>query len=143
VDVSLFGFLTVLVAVLGLVFVACAFVFITRLEHRTPASLSEELGTHKAVLRKLRKGESMSQDELDYAAQIVDDCRSPLAYTMPAAIFTFGCFYVFGCLQQLHGGTPTVRTFIGVLPMFGATNMSVQLRRVARLKGRLQKVSMA
>jgi hypothetical protein len=80
----------------------------------------------------------MSQEEVDYAREIVSDSRSLLAYSIPAALFAMGCFYVFGCLQQLHGGTPSVRTFIGVLPMFGATNLTVQLLRVARLKGLLQ-----
>lgn len=80
----------------------------------------------------------MSQDEIDYAREIISDCRPLLAYSIPATLFLMGCFYVFGCLQQLHGGTPSIRTFIGVLPMFGATNLTLQLLRVARLKGPLQ-----
>ncbi len=131
---GLYGFLTIVVAVLGLSFITCAFLFISRLEERKPASLGEEVGAHKAVLAKLRKGQPMSQDELDYAREIISDCRSPLAYSIPATLFTMGCFYVFGCLQQLHGATPSIRTFIGVLPMFGSTNLTVQLLRVARLK---------
>jgi len=124
--------------VLGLSFVTCAFLFIRRLEDRKPASLGEEVGAHKAVLAKLRKGQPLSQDELDYAQEIISDCRSLLAYSIPATLFTMGCFYIFGCLQQLHGAAPSVRTFIGVLPMFGATNLTLQLLRVARLKGPLQ-----
>lgn len=80
----------------------------------------------------------MSQDELDYAREIISDCRSPLAYSIPATLFAMACFYVFGCFQQLHGAAPTVRTFIGGLPAIGATNLTVQLLRVARLKGPLQ-----
>lgn len=135
---GLYGFLTILVAVLGLSFIACAFAFIRRLEDRKPASLGEEVGAHKAVLAKLREGQPMSQDELDYAREMISDCRSLLAYSLPATLFTMGCFYIFGCLQQLHGATPSIRTFIGVLPMFGSTNLTLQLLRVARLKGRLQ-----
>jgi hypothetical protein len=142
VDFSLFGYLTVLAAVLGLMFAGCAFVFVQRLEDRTPAPLGEVVGAHKAVLDKLRKGESMLQSEVDYAAQIISDSRSLLAYSIPATIFTIGCFYIVGCLEQLHGATPSIRTFIGVLPMFGATNLAIQLLRVARLNGRLQKVSL-
>jgi hypothetical protein len=138
VDFGLYGCLTIVVAVLGLSFVTCAFLFISRLEDRKPASLGEEVGAHKAVLAKLRKGQPMSQDELDYAREMISDCRSLLAYSIPATLFTMGCFYVFGCLQQLHGAPPSVRTFIGVLPMFGSTNLTVQLLRVARLKGPLQ-----
>lgn len=137
-DFGLYGCLTIVVAVLGVSFVTCAFLFISRLEDRKPASLGEEVGAHKAVLAKLRKGQPMSQDELDYAREIISDCRSLLAYSIPATLFTMGCFYVFGCLQQLHGATPSVRTFIGVLPMFGSTNLTLQLLRVARLKGPLQ-----
>jgi hypothetical protein len=138
VDFGLYGCLTIVVAVLGLSFVTCAFLFISRLEDRKPASLGEEVGAHKAVLAKLRKRQPMSQDELDYAREVISDCRSLLAYSIPATLFTMGCFYVFGCLQQLHGATPSIRTFIGVLPMFGSTNLTLQLLRVARLKGPLQ-----
>jgi hypothetical protein len=84
----------------------------------------------------------MSRDEVNYAAEIISDSRSLLAYSIPATIFTMGCFYIVGCLEQLHGATPSVRTFIGVLPMLGSTNLAIQLLRVARLKGRLQKVSL-
>jgi hypothetical protein len=138
VDFSLYGCLTIVVAVLGLTFVACAFLFIRRLEDRKPAPLAEEVGAHKVVLAKLRKRQPMSQDEIDYAREIISDCRSLLAYSIPATLFLMGCFYVFGCLEQLHGATPSIRTFIGVLPMLGSTNLTHQLLRVARLKGRLQ-----
>lgn len=141
-DFSLYGDLTILAAVLGLMFAACAFVFIRRLEDRTAAPLGEVVGAHKAVLVKLRKREPMSESEVEYAAQIISDSRSLLAYSIPATIFTVGCFYIVGCLEQLHGGTPSIRTFIGVLPMLGATNLAIQLLRVARLKGHLQEASL-
>jgi hypothetical protein len=140
---GLYAFLTIVVAVLGLTFVACAFLFIRRLEDRKPAALGEKVGAHKAVLAKLRQGQPMSQDEIDYAREIISDCRSLLAYSIPATLFAMGCFYVFGCLQQLHGATPSVRTFIGGLPVLGATNLTLQLLRVARLKGRLQEAETA
>ena len=84
----------------------------------------------------------MSQGEVDYAAQIISDSRSLFAYSIPAAIFTVGAFYVFGCLLELHGAAPSVRTFIGGIPMLTSTNLAIQLLRVARLKGRLQEVSL-
>jgi hypothetical protein len=136
---GLYSFLTIVVAALGITFVTCAFVFIRRLEGRQPASLGERVGAHKAVLAKLRKRQTLSQDEIDYVREIISDCRSLLAYSIPATLFSMGCFYVFGCLQQLHGATPSIRTFIGVLPMFGSTNLTLQLLRVARLKPLLQK----
>jgi hypothetical protein len=139
---GLYSFLTIVVAALGLTFISCAFVFVRRLEDRKPAALGEQVGAHKAVLAKLRDRQPMSQDEIDYAREMISDCRSPLAFAIPATLFSMGCFYVFGCLQQLHGATPSIRTFIGVLPMFGATNITAQLLRVARLKGRLQAATM-
>lgn len=142
VNLGLFGYLTILAAVLELVFGACAFVFVKRLEDRTPAPRNEGVGVRTAVLDKVRKRESMSQDEVDYAAQVISDCRSLLAYSIPAVPFTIGCFYVFGCLALLHGATPTARVFIGVIPMLGSTNLTIQLLRVARLKGRLENVSL-
>jgi hypothetical protein len=144
VDIGLFGYLTMLAAILELVFAACVFVYVTRLEGRTPAALGEKVGAHKAVLAKLRKRESMSQDEIDYATELVSDARTPLAYAIPAALFTMGFFYVVGCLWQLHvyGGNPSFRTFIGGIPMLTSMNILAQLRRVARLKGRLQEVSL-
>ena len=142
-NLGLWGYLTILAAVLELVFAACVFAYITRLEARKPARLGEEVGSHKAVLAKLRKRESMSQDEVDYAAELIADARSPLAYAIPAALFMMGFFYVVGCLFQLHvhGGNPSFRTFIGGIPMLTSLNIVAQLRRVARLKGRLQNVS--
>ncbi len=133
----MYGFLTITVAVLGITFICCAFVFVRRLESRQPAALGEQVGAHKAVLAKLRNRQPMSREEIDYAREMISDCRSPLAFSIPATVFAMGCFYIFGCLQQLHGGTPSIRTFIGVLPMFGSMNLTAQLLRVARLKGRL------
>jgi hypothetical protein len=135
---GLYSLLTIVAAALGLVFIGCAFLFIRRLEGRRPAALGETVGAHKTVLAKLLNRQPMSQDELDYAREIISDCRSPLAYSIPAILFAMACFYVFGCLQQLHGAAPSVRTFIGGLPAIGATNIAMQLHRVARMKGRLQ-----
>lgn len=140
VNLGLWGFLTIFAAVLELVLAACVFVFITRLENRTPSPLGEQVGAHKAVLAKLRKREPMSAEEIDYATELVSDARSPSAYAIPAALFTIGFFYVVGCLFMLHeyGGNPSFRTFIGGIPMLTSMNMAVQLRKVAGLKKRLQ-----
>ena len=133
------GELTILDAVVALALATCVFVYITRLENRTPHPLGEKVGAHKAVLAKLRKREPMSQDEVDYASELVNDARSPLAYAMPATLFCIGFFYVVGCLYELHvhGGNPSFRTFIGGIPMLTSINMAVQLRKVASLKKRL------
>ncbi len=122
------------------VFATCVFVYIGRLERRTSHPLGEKVGAHKAVLAKIRKREPMTQEEVDYATELVADARSPLAYAIPAALFTMGFFYVVGCLFMLHldGGHPSFRTFIGGIPMLTSMNMAGQLRRVARLGGKLR-----
>jgi hypothetical protein len=137
------GDLTILAAVMEMVFATCVFVYISRLERRTSHPLGEQVGAHKAVLAKLRKREPMSQDEVDYATELVDDARSPLAYAIPAALFTIGFFYVVGCLfvLHIHGGHPSFRTFVGGIPMLTSLNMANQLRRVAQLNKKLQQVS--
>jgi hypothetical protein len=142
-DIGLWGYLTILVGLLELVFAACVFAYIRRLENRTPAPLGEKVGSHKTVLAKLRKRESLSQEEVDYATELIADARSPLAYAIPAALFTMGLFYVVGCLfmLQIDGGHPSFRTFIGGIPMLTSMNIVAQLGRVARLKRRLQGVS--
>lgn len=140
-NLGAWGDLTVLATVMEAVFATCVFVYITRLERRSSHPLGEVVGAHKAVLAKVRKREPLSRDELEYAGELVNDARSPLAYAMPAALFTMGFFYVVGCLFMLHldGGNPSFRTFIGGIPMLTSVNMAVQLRKVAALKGRLPK----
>ena len=139
------GYLTIFAGVMELFFATCVFVYVTRMENRTSAALGEREGAHKAVLAKLRNREPMSQDEIDYASELVSDARSPLAYAIPAALFTMGFFYVVGCLFMLHeyGGNPSFRTFVGGIPMLTSMNIAAQLRRVARLKGRLQEAPMS
>jgi hypothetical protein len=142
VNLGPWGDLTLLAGVMEAVFATCVFVYISRMENRTSHPLGEKVGAHKAVLAKLRKREPMSRDELDYATELVTDARSPLAYAIPAALFTIGFFYVVGCLLVLHldGGHPSFRTFIGGIPMLTSMNIAAQLRRVARLKGKLRDV---
>lgn len=138
---GLYGYLTILALALALVFVAFASVFVKRLGDRPSTPVSEEIGSAKAVTRKVRKGEPMSKDEFDYAKQIVAVRSSLIALCIPGALFMLGCFYVFGSLYQLHGATPSERTFLGVFPMLASINFTTQILRSARLKRRLQKMS--
>ena len=140
-DSGLFGYLTILSLVLALVFLALAAVFAKRLGDRAPTPISEEIGSAKAVVRKVRKRESMSKDELDFAKQITAARGSLMAFCIPGALFMLGCFYVFGSLYQLHGATPSERTFLGVFPMLASMNFTTQILRSARLKRRLRKMS--
>jgi hypothetical protein len=142
-DSVLFGFLTIVTFALALVFAAFAAVHVKRLGDRTPAPISEEIWSAKAVLNKVRKREPMSKDELDYAKQIVADRSSLMAFCIPGTLFMLGCFYVFGSLyyDYLHGVTPSERTFLGLIPMLTSTNLAIRLLRSARLKGRLRKMA--
>lgn len=139
----IWGELTIVDGIMAAVFATCVFVYITRLENRTPHPMGEQVGAHKAVLAKVRKREPITRDEYDYARELVDDARSPLALAIPATLFCMGFFYVVGCLYELHvhGGDPSFRTFIGGIPMLTSMNMAAQLRRVARLQGKLDGIA--
>jgi hypothetical protein len=137
-DSVLFGFLTIVTFALALVFAAFAAVHVKRLGDRTPAPISEEIWSAKAVLNKVRKREPMSKDELDYAKQIVADRSSLMAFCIPGTLFMLGCFFIFGSLYYLHGATPSERTFLGLIPMLTSTNLAIRLLRSARLKARLR-----
>jgi hypothetical protein len=135
---GLWNYLTALTFVLELIFASCAFVYTRRLFRRTPVPLTTQVRSVPTVLRKLRKSEPMSADELALAEQVVDARRSPMAYSLPAAFFTMGCFYVFGSLEYLHGAAPSERTFLGVIPMITSTNIFLRLLNAIGLKRRLQ-----
>ena len=136
---GLFGYLTILAGIAELVFGVFFFIFIKRLLGRPPIPVSEEIGSSKKILGKLRKGEPMSKDEIDFATQTIADRGSLMAFSIPAALFTLGCFYVFGSLE-LHG-TSSLRTYIGLGPMLGSINITIRLVRIAALKKRLRNVS--
>ena len=91
-NLGLFGFLTVLALALALIFAAFASVFVKRLGDRAPIPISEEIGSAKAVMAKVRKREPMSKDELDYAKQIVADRSSLMAYPSPALCSCWAAF---------------------------------------------------
>jgi hypothetical protein len=136
---GLWGLLAMVALALALMFAAFAGVYVRRLESRTPVPIGEEIGSAKAVTRKVRKGEPMSADELDYARQIIGARSSLMTFCIPGALFMVGCFYVSGSLYHLHGATPSERTFLGVFPMLAATNFTTQILRSIRLKRRLRK----
>ncbi|OBH03594.1 MULTISPECIES: hypothetical protein [unclassified Mycobacterium] len=138
---ALFGFLTVLALALALVFAAIAGVYVRRLGDRATTPVSEQIGAAKTVLAKVRKGQPISREELDYAKQITAVRSSPMTFCIPAALFSVGCFYVFGSLYHLHGATPSERTFLGVFPMLASLNFTTQILRSARLKRRLRKMA--
>ena len=140
-DSALYGLVTIVALALALVFVAIAGVYVRRLGGRTPTAISDEIGSARAVTRKVRKSEAMSKEELEYAKQLIGARSSLLTFSIPGALFMLGCFYVFGSLYQLHGAQPSERTFLGVFPMLAATNFTTQILRSVRLKRRLRKRS--
>ena len=139
-NLSVWALLTVVSFAAVIVFATIASVFVARLVRRPTLPLSEDLAGIPSILRKLRKREPMSDEELAVARQAVSDRGSWMALCIPAAIFSIGCFYVFGSLEYLHGATPSERTFLGVIPMFTSTNLAIRMLRSASLKRRLPKV---
>lgn len=133
----LFGDLAALAFAALLTFGTGVFLHIRRLRSRPTLPISEGIGARHAVLTKVRKRHPLSPEELEFATRVVDDHRMPLAFCIPATIFWLGCFYVLGSLEQLHGATPSQRTFIGIIPMFSSLNITGQLLRVAKLKKHL------
>lgn len=135
---GLFGLLTIVSLALAVTLATVAAVYVRRLERRQPPPIAEKIGSAKEVVRKLRKREPMSPEELGYATQVVSDRASVRALCIPGALFMLGCFYVFGSLYHLHGATPSERTFLGVIPMLTSSNLALRLISSARLKRHLR-----
>lgn len=132
------GLLTLIAFCVDLVLLSIAFVYVRRLERQPSLPFSEEIGAAPRVISKLRKRESMTPEEFEYAQRIVAIRGNPMALCIPFTLFTLGCYYVLGSLEYLQGATPSERTFIGVIPMLTSTNLAIQLLRARRLKGRLR-----
>jgi len=136
---SSWALLTIVFFVAILVFASLGAVFVARLVRRPTLPLSDEVGGIATVLRKLKKREPMTDEEIALARQATTDRGSLMALCIPATIFSIGCFYVFGSLEYLHGATPSERTFLGVIPMFTSTNLAIRMLKSASLKRRLPK----
>jgi hypothetical protein len=139
-NTALFGLLTVVFLVSALVFAAIAGVYVKRLGDRATLPISEEIGSAKTVVTKVRKRQPMSTEELAYAKELVAVRSSVMALCIPGALFSVGAFYVFGSLYHLHGATPSERAFLGIFPMLASLNFTTQILRSARLKRRLRKM---
>lgn len=140
---ALWGLLTLIALAVALLLVAIAFIYTRRLERQPTLPFSEEIGAAPRVIRKLRKRESMTPEELEYAKRIVAIRGNPMAFCIPFALFALSAYYVFGSLEHLHGATPSERHFIGVIPMLTSTNLAIQLLRARRLKSRLASAPVA
>ena len=137
-NLSLWAHLTIAALAAVILFATIASVFVMRLVRRPTLPISDQVGGIPTVLRKLRKREPMSDEELAVARQALSDRGSLMALCIPATIFSIGCFYVFGSLEYLHGARPSERTFLGVIPMITSTNLAIRMLRSASLKGRLR-----
>jgi hypothetical protein len=138
VESDLWGLLTIIALCLVFVSAAIASLYVQRLRNRAPLPISEEIDSAFAIVKKVRKRQPLSEDELVYAKQIVADRSSPLAFCIPGTLFMLGCFYVFGSLYHLHGARPSERTFLGVIPMLASANLVLRLVSSARLEKRLR-----
>lgn len=84
----------------------------------------------------------MTAEEVEYATQVIDNQRTLMTFAIPLAIFSLGCFYVLGSLEQLHGATPSERTFLGAIAMVSSVNVTSQIFRVIKLKKRLPHITL-
>jgi hypothetical protein len=140
---GLWGLLMFIALGFEAVFATLAFIYSRRLLRLGALPGSDDLNGYQKALRKLRKDEPMTQDEVNLARRIIDIRRSPMAYSIPAAFMTVGIFYIFGSLEYLHGHGASERTFLGVIPMFTSTNLIIQMRKSSRLHKRLSNVTPA
>lgn len=132
------GLLTLIALFVALVLLTIASVYVRRLERQPTLPFSEEIGAAPRVIRKLRKRESMTPEEFEYAQRIVAIRGNPAALCIPFTLFTLAGYYILASLEYLQGATPSERTFIGLIPMLTSTNLAIQLLRARRLKGRLR-----
>jgi hypothetical protein len=143
VSTAFWGLLALIALAVALLMVSIGFTYTRRLERQPTLPISEEIGAAPRVIHKLRKRESMTPEEFEYAKRIVAIRGNPMALCIPFALFTLSLYYVFGGLENLHGATPSERHFIGVIPMLTSTNLAIQLLRARRLKGRLGSAQVA
>lgn len=141
-DWHLFGDLADIAFLALLFFAVLIFFYIPRLRKRIDSPVAEQLRAKPVVLAKVRKREPLTPDELDYATQLIKGMSTPWAFAIPGAVFSLGCFYALGSLEQLHGSTPSERTFLGVIAMFSALNITGQLFRVIKLNRRLKEATL-
>jgi hypothetical protein len=132
------GLFALIALAIALTLLTIGTIYARRLESEPKLPFSEEIGAAPRVIKKLRKRESMTPEEFEYAQRIVAIRGNPMAFCIPFTLFALSVYYVFGCLEYLQGATPSERSFIGVIPMFTSTNLAIQLLRAKRLKSRLR-----
>jgi hypothetical protein len=134
---SLWGILAIIAFITIWICATVAFLYTRELRRRDYVADPLPIGYQPGALRKLRAGSEMTDQEIEMARDLLAARGSIKAFAIPATLFCLGSFFVFGSLEQLHGHPPSERTFLGIIPMLTATNLSVQIIRSARLKRRL------
>ena len=139
-DVSTYfwGLLALIALGVTLLLLSIGTVYARRLEAEPKLPFGEEIRAAPRVIKKLRKRETMTREEFEYAERIVAIRGNPMAFCIPLTLFAMSTYYIFACLEYLQGATPSERHFIGVIPMITSTNLVIQLLRAKRLKGRLR-----
>jgi hypothetical protein len=138
VSTAFWGLLTLIALGVTLLLLLIATIYARRLEAEPKLPFGEEIGAAPRVIKKLRKRETMTREEFEYAQRIVAIRGNPMAFCIPLTLFAMSTYYIFACLEYLQGATPSERHFIGVIPMITSTNLAIQLLRAKRLKGRLR-----
>ena len=124
----------------ALVLLTIGTIYARRLEAAPTLPFSEEIRAAPRVIKKLRKRETMTREEYEYAERIVAIRGNPMAFCIPFTLFATSSYYIFACLEYLQGATPSERHFLGLIPMLTSSNLAIQLLRAKRLKGRLRNV---
>jgi hypothetical protein len=137
---AFWALLTLIALGVTLVLLSIATFYVWRLEQQPTLPISEEIGAAPRVVRKLRKRESMTPEEYEFAQRVVAIRGNPMALCIPLTLFALSVYFIFGGLEALHGAKPSERHFIGLIPILTSTNLVIQLLRARRLKGRLNTV---
>jgi uncharacterized membrane protein (DUF485 family) len=137
---AFWGLLTLIALGVTLVLLLIATIYVWRLEQQPTLPFSEEIRAAPRVIHKLRKRESMTPEEYEYAQRIVAIRGNPMALCIPLTLFALSVYFIFGGLEALHGAKPSERHFIGLIPILTSTNLVIQLLRARALKGRLKNV---
>ena len=111
------GLLALIALAVTLLLLSIGTFYARRLEAEPKLPISEEIGAAPRVIKKLRKRETMTREEFEYAERIVAIRGNPMAFCIPLTLFAMSTYYIFACLEYLQGATPSERHFIGVIPM--------------------------
>ena len=133
------GLLALIALAVTLLLLSIGTFYARRLEAEPKLPFGEEIGAAPRVIKKLRKRETMTREEFEYAQRIVAIRGNPMAFCIPFTLFALSTYYMLRRVLNTCREPPRPsEQFIGVIPMFTSTNLAIQLLRAKRLKGRLR-----